>query len=303
MRLLIFIFLYINIILLSACSSSYKELTNNIYSPPTEFTKNLMEIYKAKADFEAKKMHDWNSTKLYSEKALAATKGIKIKPEKISYWKISSDKVNELQISYQNLMIVYDKAIKKDPYNLAVAISSLDCWAEQQEEKWQTWDIERCKNDFLNAMHQIYKNIETTNKETKKDSTKKLETTNNEKKSDSVSVITKKEKDVLHIIYFDFDNYNLSDTSFTSLKKFIKEYKNKIDTFLVVGHTDTKGTKEYNMKLSLKRAETVKTNLINFGISSKKIRILGKGENKLFVHTKDETKHPANRRVEINPSD
>ena len=100
-------------------------------------------------------------------------------------------------------------------------------------------------------MHQIYKNIETTNKETKKDSTKKLETTNNKKKSDSVSVITKKEKDVLHIIYFDFDNYNLSDTSFTSLKKFIKEYENKIDTFLVVVHTDTKGTKEYNMKLSL----------------------------------------------------
>ena len=303
MRLLIVVFSYINIILLSACSSSYKDLSNDSYAPPTQFTKHLMDVYKAKADFEAKKMHDWNSTKLYSEKALAATKGVIIKPEKISYWKIPSNKVNELQIAYQNLMIVYDKAIKKDPYNLAVAISSLDCWAEQQEEKWQTWDIERCKNDFLNAMHQIYNNIETINEEIKSDSKKELETANSETKSDSVSVITKKEKEVLQIIYFDFDNYNLSNVSFNSLKKFIEEYKNKIDTFLIVGHTDTKGTKEYNMKLSLKRAETVKTNLINLGISSEKIRILGKGENKLLVHTKDETKHPANRRVEINPSD
>ena len=89
----------------------------------------------------------------------------------------------------------------------------------------------------------------------------------------------------------------------SSIKKFIEEYKNKIDTFLVVGHTDTKGTKEYNLELSLKRAEAVKTILIRLGISSEKIKILGEGEGKLLVQTKDETKHPANRRAEISPSD
>ena len=44
-----------------------------------------MEAYKIKADFEAKKMHDWNSVKLYSEKALSAVSGKKVKPEKINY--------------------------------------------------------------------------------------------------------------------------------------------------------------------------------------------------------------------------
>jgi len=248
-------------------------------------------------------MHDWNSAKLYSEKALGAAKGIEIKPEKIDYWKTSEDKINELQTAYENLMIVYDNAIKKDPYNLAIAISSLDCWAEQQEEKWQTWDIEKCKNDFLKAMHQIYNNIEVEEKVIKTDVLKKLESINSETKSDSVSVVTKKGKEVLQIIYFDFDKYNLSDVSSNSIKKFIEEYKNKIDTFLVVGHTDTQGTKEYNIKLSMKRAEVVKKNLINLGISSEKIRILGKGESKLLVQTKDETKHPANRRAEISPLD
>jgi OOP family OmpA-OmpF porin len=309
MRLFRVFFSCLIIILISACSASYKELSNNASTPQTKFTKHLMDSYKTKADFEAKEMHDWNSAKLYSEKALAAATGKKIKPEEVIYWKIPKDKVKELQMAYENLMIVYDNALEKDPYNLAVAISSLDCWAEQQEENWQTWDIERCKDDFLKAMHQIYNKIEAVNGETKIDDGGETETIKSEanskniSNSDSVSVVTKKEKEILQIIYFDFDKYNLTDVSSNSIKKFIEEYKNKIDTFLVVGHTDTKGTKEYNLELSLKRAEAVKTILIRLGISSEKIMILGEGERKLLVQTKDETKHPANRRAEISPSD
>ena len=152
MRLLRVVFYCLCIILISACSVSYKELSDNAYTPPTKFTKYLMDSYKTKADFEAKEMHDWNSAKLYSEKALAAAGGKKIKPEEVLYWKIPKDKVKELQMAYENLMIVYDNAVEQDPYNLAVAISSLDCWAEQQEENWQTWDIKKCRNDYLKAM-------------------------------------------------------------------------------------------------------------------------------------------------------
>ena len=297
------LFCCLGLIMLTACSASYKDLSNISYTPPTKFTKHLMDSYTTKANFEAKKMHDWNSAKLYSEKALAAAKGKKIKPEKVVYWKIPKDKVKELQIAYENLMIVYDNAIEKDPYNLAVAISSLDCWAEQQEENWQTWDIDRCKDDFLKAMHKIYNKIEAANGKTKRGEGGRTETIKSEENSDSVSVVTKKEKEILQIIYFDFDKYNLTNVSSNSIKKFIEEYKYKIDTFLVIGHTDTKGTKEYNLELSQKRAEAVKTILIRLGISSEKIKILGKGESKLLVRTKDETKHPANRRVEISPLD
>jgi len=309
MRLLKVIFSCFILILISACSASYKELSNNTYNPPTKFTKHLVDSYTVKADFEAKEMHDWDSAKLYSEKALAASTGEKIRPEKVFYWKISKDKVKELQIAYENLMIVYENAVEKDPYHLAVAISSLDCWAEQQEENWQTWDIKRCKDDFLKAMHQIYNKIEAAIEETKIDEVKKLETIKSEANSKnisdsySVSVDTKKEKEILQIIYFDFDKYNLTDVSSNSIKKFIEEYKNKIDTFLVVGHTDTKGTDKYNLKLSIKRAEAVKLILINLGINKEKIKILGEGENKLLFQTEDEIKHPANRRAEISPSD
>ena len=36
-----------------------------------------------------------------------------------------------------NLMTIYKDAKVIDPLNLAIAISSLDCWSEQQEENWQ----------------------------------------------------------------------------------------------------------------------------------------------------------------------
>ena len=73
----------------------------------------------------------------------------------------------------------------------------------------------------------------------------------------------------------------------------------EITKYIIVGHTDTKGTKEYNNKLSLKRAITIKNNLINQGINVENITLLGKGEKLLAVPTPDEVAHPANRRAEI----
>ena len=88
----------------------------------------------------------------------------------MTYWKLPKKHIFELTQSYNNLMIIYDEAKILDPYNLAVAISSLDCWAEQQEENWQTWDINKCRDDFLNAMHEMYAKI--SNNEEKPRSTK-----------------------------------------------------------------------------------------------------------------------------------
>ena len=53
------------------------------------------------------------------------------------------------------------------------------------------------------------------------------------------------------------------------------------------------------MELSIKRAKSVKQALLDHGIISDAISILGKGENELAIDTPDETKHPANRRAEV----
>ena len=149
------------LIFLVGCSASYKELSTIEINKPKNFQEHLLSEYKKRATFEAEDMHDWNSAKLYSEKALKSLETDEIYPEEISYWKLPKENINEIRIAYDNLMTIYKDAKKIDPFNLAKAISSLDCWSEQQEENWQTWDINSCKNDFLKAMHNIYEKIST----------------------------------------------------------------------------------------------------------------------------------------------
>ena len=285
------------LLFLWSCSASYKELSNMEEKNPANFQEYLLNEYKLKATFEAEEMHDWNSAKLYSEKALKSLETDKIYPEEVSYWKLPDENVEEITIAYDNLMSIYNNAKVIDPMNLAKAISSLDCWSEQQEENWQTWDINSCKEDFLKTMHNIYEKIASEEKFIdNNDQISKLENTT----SDDVTIVTKnKTNEVMQIIYFDFDKFNLSNVSKNKIKSFIIKNGSQINEYLVIGHTDTKGSKNYNLSLSIKRAEVVKEILIDYGIKSSSIKILGRGEETLAIQTPDDTKQPANRRVEI----
>ncbi len=290
--------LLIPLFFLMACSAAYEQVKDvNIKNPKT-FQQHLLYNYKANASFEAEKMHDWNSAKLYSEKALKALNRENIYPEKITYWELPTEIAEDIRSGYNNLISIYDEAIITNPKNLAKAISSLDCWAEQEEEKWQTWDIDKCKNDFHTAMHDIYKLL--SKEDEQKEITKIIEEEKVEDKTPKIVIVTENiKKEVMQIIYFDFDNSRLSEVSKNTLFNFLDKNKNKLNRYIIFGHTDTKGSSKYNMDLSIKRAESIKQVLLKYGIASNNISILGKGENDLAVDTPDNTKHPANRRAEL----
>ena len=288
--------LLIPLFFLMACSAAYDQVKEIDIKNPKNFQEHLLYNYKINASFEAEEMHDWNSAKLYSKKALRALNGENIYPEKITYWKLPAKTAKDIRSGYINLLSIYDEVIIKDPKNLAKAISSLDCWAEQEEEKWQTWDIDKCKNDFHTAMHDIYKLLT----EEKKDAAKVTEQEVEEDSNPQVVIVTENEKkEVMQIIYFDFDNSKLSAVSKNTLSNFLDKNKNKLSRYIIFGHTDTKGSSKYNMDLSIKRAESVKQAILDRGINPDDISIVGKGENELAIDTPDNTKHPANRRAEV----
>ena len=144
-------------------------------------------------------------------------------------------------------------------------------------------------------MHEIYNKISNDNKNIVLKEIKEKE-----KSESNVAVVTKNnKKEIMQIIYFDFDDSKLSEISKNTLKLFLNKNKNKLSRYIILGHTDTKGTNEYNLNLSYKRADVVKDILLNEGIPEKDISILGKGENELAITTPDETRHPANRRAEL----
>jgi outer membrane protein OmpA-like peptidoglycan-associated protein len=68
---------------------------------------------------------------------------------------------------------------------------------------------------------------------------------------------------------------------------------------VVTGHTDTVGSDAYNMRLSLRRAESVAAELEKQGIKSSEIDIIAKGKKDLLVPTADGVREPQNRRVTI----
>jgi len=65
------------------------------------------------------------------------------------------------------------------------------------------------------------------------------------------------------------------------------------------GHTDKSGPDDYNMALSLRRANAVKDALVRDGVPAGVISVVGRGESQPLVPTADGVREPQNRRVEI----
>jgi outer membrane protein OmpA-like peptidoglycan-associated protein len=68
---------------------------------------------------------------------------------------------------------------------------------------------------------------------------------------------------------------------------------------IATGYTDTSGSADYNMGLSLRRAEAVKDVLVGEGIPAQNITTIGRGEADPLVPTGDGVREPQNRRVQI----
>ncbi|EXI91799.1 MAG: Root adhesin [Candidatus Accumulibacter sp. BA-94] len=68
---------------------------------------------------------------------------------------------------------------------------------------------------------------------------------------------------------------------------------------IVIGHTDRTGSSEGNDRLSLRRAEAVREQLIRAGVAPDSIAVVGRGEREPVVLTEDGVAEPRNRRVEI----
>jgi outer membrane protein OmpA-like peptidoglycan-associated protein len=65
------------------------------------------------------------------------------------------------------------------------------------------------------------------------------------------------------------------------------------------GHTDKRGSDEYNMKLGMDRAEAVKRELVSLGVPEPTLSTVSFGERKPLFNEEEEWAHSANRRVEV----
>jgi outer membrane protein len=101
-------------------------------------------------------------------------------------------------------------------------------------------------------------------------------------------------------LLFDFDKSNVKPQYYEMLHKFI-EYVNYNNYNVVIeGHTDSKGTNEYNMKLGMRRAVSVRDKLLEFGMDpSRIVGVTSKGEEQPVALNSTDEGRALNRRIEF----
>lgn len=101
---------------------------------------------------------------------------------------------------------------------------------------------------------------------------------------------------------FDFDKSVIKPEGRRVLDGFITSLNGsqaRYDTVIVIGHTDSIGSDEYNLRLGQRRAESVKAYLISKGIDSRLIKTSSRGEREPIADNRTAEGRAKNRRVVI----
>ncbi|HLK89229.1 MAG TPA: OmpA family protein [Polyangia bacterium] len=117
---------------------------------------------------------------------------------------------------------------------------------------------------------------------------------------DEVPAPVKQFSGVVGGINFRRNSADIKATSFPTLKKAVAVFKDYPALRVEIsGHTSNEGKREFNMKLSRKRAEAVKDYLVSAGIDEKRIGTVGYGPDKPIADNDTKEGQEKNRRIEF----
>jgi peptidoglycan-associated lipoprotein len=98
-------------------------------------------------------------------------------------------------------------------------------------------------------------------------------------------------------VHFDYDKYNVRDDDRSLLQRqaaWLQKYPQVRVT--VEGHCDERGTREYNLALGARRANSVKEYLVSLGVTSARVDTISYGKEKPMCTESDENCYAQNRR-------
>ncbi|MDA0305880.1 MAG: peptidoglycan-associated lipoprotein Pal [Proteobacteria bacterium] len=98
-------------------------------------------------------------------------------------------------------------------------------------------------------------------------------------------------------VFFDFDKFNVDAAARKALEKQAAWLKaNKSVTVVVQGHADERGTREYNLALGERRANSVKDYLVVLGVNSARVSTISYGKERPVATGSNEAAWKQNRR-------
>lgn len=101
-----------------------------------------------------------------------------------------------------------------------------------------------------------------------------------------------------YTVYFAFDSYAIDSTERPKLEK-IANWLNENGSakILLAGHTDSRGTIQYNVGLGERRSLAVRTYLMGLGVDGNRLQTISYGEERPAQQGESEAAYKANRRV------
>jgi len=99
--------------------------------------------------------------------------------------------------------------------------------------------------------------------------------------------------------YFEYDSSELKPEAMRALDVHAKDLKSAGNRVVLEGHTDERGTREYNMALGERRAASVQRYLVLQGVSPAQLELVSYGEEKPAAMGSSEEAMAQNRRVEL----
>ncbi len=269
--------------MLGGCVGADIEAMRNAEGGGSAFTRALTEEYRQITLFEADEMYDWHDAGYFARKGLRTAGGEVVEPERIEDWKLPPDKVNELASARARLVALLDSrnyenltAREKAPADSAIAQGRFDCWIEQQEENHQPDHIAACRDEFYAALARVEEAM---------------------KPPPPAPAMAEPQP---YVVFFAFDSALLSNEGEAIIDDAVSAARAMGTVeFSVTGHTDRAGSEDYNLRLSLTRANSVKDALVARGVDASSISVAGRGESEPAVATPDGVAEQANRRVVI----
>ena len=258
--------------LLSGCASNIKQMEEVQATGGTPFTQALTEEYRSFVAHE-KDERDWSAADYFALKGLAAASGQVVLPEEVGD---VGEHGPALTDARAKLMAALDGGARdSNPQVAARAQRAWDCWNhEAEEDNWYESitdeHVKPCRDEFEAAMAQLAP-----------------------APAPGVAPGT-------YIVLFDFDKSNINKAGKAVIEQVLADAAKMGSVHIsATGHADRAGPEDYNMALSLRRADSVREALIAGGISPDAITVAGRGESEPAVPTPDGVKEQANRRVEI----
>jgi OmpA-OmpF porin, OOP family len=248
---------------------------------PGNFTQSLASEYAGLANDVAKTpttgaSGDWDDADYFARKGIQAQGGQIVPPENNANWLIPLEGGygfrTQLADARGRLVKALDNGGRSEKPALAArAQSRYDCWVWEMERDWKTGSNGTCRAEFLTALDEM----------------------ENPPRSGATVPLE-------YNVYFEFDKSNLTPEARQIVDRVADTaQRDSAAKISLVGKADRAGTDPYNMKLSERRADTVRDALVADGIPADRIDVNWVGEREPPVPTADGVREPRNRVVTI----